>query len=188
MKCQAFVGIDVPIVCFYRQGFDNCVTLSGMEALTPVHASLVADLVALINENLGALLVVKTITCPDCKGAGTVGGEPRQDGTVFDDGTLITCATCGGVGAIEHYTLDQAKLQAPRYGRLIEGFEFKQGQYVPKFRSKTTAFTTLVKLLGFDKAVVEIANAAPLTQTLSQEQRDQYIEQLKELAQMNLLK
>ena len=46
-----------------------------MEALTPVHASLVADLVALINENLGALLVVKTITCPDCRGAGTVGGD-----------------------------------------------------------------------------------------------------------------
>lgn len=158
-----------------------------MTALQPIHASLVADLVDLINENLGALLVVKTITCPDCKGGGTVGGEPRQDGTVFDDGTLITCATCGGVGAIEHYTLDHEQLRKPRTGRLIEGFEFKQGQYVPKFRSKDKAFSMLIKLLGFDKAVVEIANAAPLAQTLSDEQRAQYVEQLKELAAAGLL-
>ena len=158
-----------------------------MEPLAPVHTSLVADLVSLINENLGALLHVKTVTCPACAGAGTVGGEARRDGTVFDDGTLMTCATCGGVGAIEHYELDQAKLRAPRVGRLIEGFDFKHGQYVPRFRSKDKSFAMLVKLLGFDKAVVEIANAAPLAQTLSQEQREQYVEQLKELAALGLL-
>lgn len=158
-----------------------------MANLQPIHASLVADLVSLINVNLAELLTVKTITCPDCRGRCTVGGEARQDGTVFDDGTLITCATCGGVGAIEHYTLDMPKLKLPRFGRLVEGFDFKHGQYIPKMRSKDKAFAVLVKLLGFDKAIVEIANAAPLSQTLSEEQRQQYIDQLKEMAAMGLL-
>lgn len=158
-----------------------------MAELTPVHTSLVADLVSLINENLGALLTVKTVTCPACGGAGTVGGEQRRDGTVYDDGTLATCATCGGVGAVEKYLLDEDKLRAPAIGRLIEGFDFKHGQYVPRFRSKDKSFAMLVKLLGFDKAVVEIANAAPLAQTLSEEQRSQYVDQLKELAALGLL-
>ena len=158
-----------------------------MAHLLPIHAPLVDDLVSLINVNLGELLTVKTITCPDCSGVGTVGGEQKQNGTVFDDGTLATCATCGGVGAIERYALDMPKLQMPRFGRLVEGFDFKQGQFIPKLRSKDKAFAVLVKLLGFDKAIVEIANGAPLAQTLSDEQRQQYIEQLKEMAAMGLL-
>jgi hypothetical protein len=158
-----------------------------MAKLEPIHASLVADLINLINENLAELLTVKVITCPDCGGAGTVGGEKRQDGSIHDDGTLATCATCGGVGAIEHYTLDMPKLKTPRFGRLIEGFDYKHGHYIPKMRSKDRAFAMLIKLLGFDKAIVEIANGATLAQALSTEQRAQYIDQLKEMAAMGLL-
>jgi hypothetical protein len=158
-----------------------------MANLQPIHASLVDDLVSLINVNLAELLTVKTITCPACGGVGTVGGEHRQDGSIHDDGTLSTCATCGGVGAIEHYVLDMVKLKVVRVGRLVEGFDYKHGQYVPKFRSKDKAFATLVKLLGFDKAIVEISNGAALSQTLSEEQRAQYLDQLKEMAAMGLL-
>lgn len=157
------------------------------EPLQPVKASLIADLVSLINENLGALLRVKTCTCPDCAGKGTVGGEERQDGTVFDDGTLATCATCGGVGAVERYELDQEKLRKPQYGRLIEGFDLKHGQLVPKFRSKDKSFAMLVKLLGFDKAVLEIAQGASFSDSLSEDQRAAYLDQLKEMAGMGLL-
>lgn len=157
------------------------------EALQPIKASLIADLVSLINENLGALLRAKTVTCPDCSGRGTIGGEARSDGTISDDGTLATCATCGGVGAIERYELDTEQLRRPRYGRLIEGFDLKHGQLVPKFRSKDKAFATLVKLLGFDKAVLEIAQGATFAESLSEDQKATYLEQLKELAQMGLL-
>lgn len=166
------------------------------EHLAPVKASLIADLVSLINENLGDLLHVKCVTCPDCKGRGTVGGEavyegghgePFKGSTIRDDGTLMTCATCGGLGAVERYELDSEKLKAQRFGRLIEGFEFKGGQYVPKFRSKDKAFAMLTKLLGFDKAIVEIANGSSLTETLSDEQRATYVDQLKEMAAMGLL-
>jgi hypothetical protein len=45
----------------------------------------------------------------------------------------------------------------------------------------------LTKLLGFDKAVLEIANGASFTETVSSEQRAAYVEQLKELAAMGLL-
>lgn len=158
--------------------------------LQPIKASLIADLVDLINENLGALLRVRTITCPACNGRGTIGGESRWNGQaneVVDDGTLATCATCGGVGAIEHYELDHDKLTTARFGRHIEQFEFKNGQYIPKFRSKDKAFAMLVKLLGFDKAVLEVAAAASITETLSDEQRAQFVEQLKEMAAMGLL-
>jgi len=158
-----------------------------MAKLEPVHASLVADLVDLINANLADLLKVRTVTCGDCRGRGTVGGETRADGSVSDDGTLATCATCGGVGAVEQYEIDHATLKQQKFGRLVEGFEVKQGVVVPKFRSKTNAFNTLVKLLGFDKAVVEISNGAAFAQTISEEQKAQYIEQLKELASMGLL-
>lgn len=157
------------------------------EPLQPVKASLVADLVSLINENLGELLRVKTVTCPDCSGRGVVGGERQSDGVLHDDGTLSTCATCGGVGAVERYDLDAEKLRKPRFGRLIEGFDLKQGQLVPKFRSKDKAFAMLSKLLGFDKAVLEIAQGGAFAEALSQEQKDAYLEQLKELAQMGLL-
>lgn len=159
-----------------------------MADLQPIKASLVADLVDLINENLADLLKVRTVNCPDCQGRGTVGGEARQDGTVFDDGTLATCATCAGVGAIERFEIDHDRLKTQRFGRYVEGFDVKHGVIVPKFRSKTTAFTTLVKLLGFDKAVIEVANGATFTETVTDEQRAVYIEQLKEMAQMDLLK
>lgn len=157
------------------------------EPLQPIKASLVTDLVSLINENLGELLRVKTVACSDCGGRGVTGGEIQSDGVLRDDGTMSTCATCGGVGAVERYELDQEKLQRPRFGRLIEGFDLKQGQLVPKFRSKDKAFAMLTKLLGFDKAVLEIANGASFTESLSQEQKDAYLDQLKELAQMGLL-
>ena len=164
--------------------------------LTPVKASLIADLVELINVNLADLLQVKARTCPDCGGRGTVGGEAVYEGghggelrgsRIVDDGTLSTCATCGGLGAIEHFVMDVEKLKTYRFGRLIEGFDYKQGQIVPKVRSKDKAFAMLVKLLGFDKAIVEIANGSSLTESLSQDQRDTYIEQLKEMASMGLL-
>jgi hypothetical protein len=158
-----------------------------MALLQPIKASLVTDLVDLINENIGALLRVKVVTCPDCGGRGTVGGETLAEGVVRDDGTLATCATCHGVGAIERYELDNEKLRTQRFGRLIEGFDVKHGQLVPKFRSKDKAFAMLVKLLGFDKAIIEIANASTFAETLSTEQRDAYVEQLKELAQAGLL-
>lgn len=157
------------------------------EPLQPVKASLIADLVSLINENLGALLRVKTVSCADCGGHGVTGGEVLSDGVRRDDGTMATCATCGGVGAVERYELDNEKLRKPQFGRLIEGFDLKHGQVIPKFRSKDKAFAMLVKLLGFDKAVLEIAQGASFTDALSEEQRAAYVESLKEMAQMGLL-
>lgn len=158
-----------------------------MADLQPIKASLVTDLVDIVNENIGALLRVKVVACPDCNGRGVTGGEVQAGGVLRDDGTMATCATCGGVGAIERYELDNDKLRTSRYGRLIEGFDMKHGQLIPKFRSKDKAFAMLVKLLGFDKAVIEIANASTFAETLSVEQRAAYVEQLKELAQAGLL-
>lgn len=156
--------------------------------LQPVKASLIADLVELININLADLLRVTTVTCPDCHGDGTVGGERREGVSgKFDDGTLATCATCGGVGAVERYVVDVDMLKTYRYGRLVEGFEVKHGQLVPRLRSKDKAFGMLTKLLGFDKAVLEIAQGATFAQALSEEQRSTYVEQLKELATMGAL-
>jgi hypothetical protein len=148
-------------------------------AVEPIKASLVTDLVSLINENLGALLHVQIVTCPDCMGRGI------SFNRVADEEQ--TCATCGGAAAIERYDINRERLQQPQYGRLIEQIEYKNGQYVPKFRSKDKAFQQLVRMLGYEKAIVEIANAAPLSQTLSDEQRAAYVEQLKELAAMGLL-
>lgn len=148
-------------------------------AVEPIKASLVADLVSLINENLGALLHVQLMTCPDCRGNGTVYNAASNED--------LTCATCGGAAAVERYDIDRERLKTERYGRLVEQFEFKHGQYVPKFRSKDKAFAQLVRMLGLEKALVEIANATPLSQTLSDDQRAGYIEQLKELAAMGLL-
>jgi hypothetical protein len=158
-----------------------------MPDIQPIKASLIADLVDLINENLADLLQVKIQTCRDCGGRGTTGGEVRTDGVVFDDGTLSTCATCGGVGALEQFVLDTEKLKTNRFGRLVEGFEYKQGQIIPKMRSKDKAFAMLVKLLGFDKAVLEIASAGTFAESLSEAQRDEYVDQLKEMAQAGLL-
>jgi hypothetical protein len=155
--------------------------------LQPVKASLIADLVELININLADLLRVQVVTCPDCGGHGTIGGEKMADGVIRDDGTLATCATCGGVGAIERYVMNHDKLKSYQFGRLVEGFDVKHGQLVPKMRSKDRAFAMLTKLLGFDKAVLEIANASSFAETLSMEQRETYVEQLKELAAAGLL-
>lgn len=148
--------------------------------IAPVKASLVADLVELININLADLLRSSLVQCPECRGAGeTGGGEPGEKAQ--------TCGTCGGVGYIERYSVDMEMLKSYRYGRLVEGFEVKQGQLVPKIRSKTSAFAMLVKLLGYDKAVLEIAQGATFAEALSQEQRDAYVEQLKELAAIGAL-
>lgn len=164
--------------------------------LQPVKASLVADLVGLININLTDLLEVRTVTCIDCDGRGTVGGETRYKGGhgnklegsyVFDDGTMTVCATCGGIGAVERFVFDMARMKTTQYGRLVEGWDVKQGQIVPKMRSKDKAFATLVKLLGFDKAILEISNAAPFAESISDEQRAAYVDQLKELAAAGLL-
>jgi len=167
-----------------------------MAELQPIKASLIADLVDVVNENVGALLRAVVKTCPVCDGRGTVGGEVQYrgghggklDGShVIDDGTLMTCPTCSGVGATEQYELDMDAIRSPRIGRLVEGFDFKGGQLVPKFRSKDKAFALLTKLLGFDKAIVEIANGATFTETIAPEQRETYVAQLKELAAMGLL-
>lgn len=163
--------------------------------IAPVKASLIADLVELININLADLLRSTVQTCTECKGLGEVGGKAAYagghggplDGSRHAAGTGETCGTCGGVGAIERYVVDMEMLKQYRYGRLVEGFEVKQGQLVPKIRSKTSAYATLVKLLGLDKAVIEIANGASFAEAISQEQRDAYVEQLKELATMGAL-
>lgn len=163
--------------------------------IAPVKASLIADLVELINVNLADLLRASVVQCAECKGRGEVGGEKAYagghggplDGSRSVAGTGETCGTCGGVGYVERYTVDMEMLKTYRYGRLVEGFEVKHGQLVPKIRSKTTAYATLVKLLGLDKAVLDIAQGATFAQALSQEQRDTYVEQLKELAAMGAL-
>ena len=141
-------------------------------ALTPIKASLIQDLVDLVNENLGALVTVELAECHTC---------PDED-----DGAAGVCPACGGVGVVERYTLDMPKLQSERYGRLIEGFDVKQGQLVPKFRSKDKAFAMLVKLLGVDKAVVEIANAS-LAEAMPTEERDRIVEQFKTLLRDGVL-
>jgi len=147
--------------------------------LQPVKASLVADLVGLININLADLLKVQARVCFDCAGAGQVGDDDSQ--------TLSTCPTCGGLGAVENFIFDVARMKTVQFGRLVEGWDVKQGQIVPKMRSKDRAFAMLVKLLGFDKAILEISNAAPFAEAISAEQRATYIEQLKELAAAGLL-
>ncbi|AAN38020.1 gp19 [Burkholderia phage Bcep781] len=167
-----------------------------MADLQPIKASLVADLVDLINENLADLLKVRNVTCPDCGGDGTVGGRIVYDGGhggslagshKEDDGTMMTCGTCAGVGAIERFEIDHDLLKSRRFGRYVEGFDVKHGVIVPKMRSKDKAFAMLVKLLGFDKAVIEVANGTTFAETVTDEQRATVIEQLKELATMGLL-
>jgi hypothetical protein len=147
--------------------------------LQPVKASLVADLVGLININLADLLQVKAITCGSCDGVGVLGDAEMR--------TEMTCATCGGLGAVEQFVFDMARMKSVQFGRLIEGWDVKQGQIVPKLRSKDKSFAMLVKLLGFDKAILEITNAAPFAESISDQQRETYVEQLKELAAAGLL-
>lgn len=147
--------------------------------LQPVKASLVADLVGLININLADMVHVAARACPVCDGVGVVGD--------VSSGNEATCATCGGVGAVEQFVFDMARIKSPTIGRLVEGWDVKQGQIVPKMRSKDKAFAVLVKLLGFDKAIVEIANGASFAESIPDEQRAAYVEQLKELAALGLL-
>lgn len=141
-------------------------------ALQPIKASLIQDLVDLVNENLGALVTVELAACTHCP-------DPADE-------HADVCSVCGGVGVTERYTLDMPKLQEARYGRLIEGFDVKQGQLVPKFRSKDKAFAMLVKLLGFDKAVVEIANAS-FAESVPVEERDRIVEHFKTLLRDGVL-
>lgn len=148
--------------------------------IAPVKASLIADLVELININLAELLRSSLVQCPECHGNGeTGGGAPGEEAQ--------TCGTCGGVGYVERYSVDMEMLKTYRYGRLVEGFEVKQGQLVPKMRSKDKAFAMLVKLLGYDKAVIEIAQGASFADSLSDDQRQRYIDQVKELAVLGAL-
>lgn len=147
--------------------------------LQPVKASLIADLVGLININLADMVHVEARACPTCDGVGVVGDR--------DAGADTTCATCGGVGAVEQFVFDMVRIKSPKFGRLVEGWEYKQGQLIPKVRSKDKAFATLVKLLGFDRAIVEIANGASFVESIPDEQRATYVEQLKELAAAGLL-
>lgn len=162
-----------------------CDTLGAMSVsapatdLQPIKASVVADLIDLVNVNLAEAVTVALMACPVCKGVGIV-GDPGE-------GSDTTCSQCGGVGAIEQFVFDMPKLQAPRLGRLIENWEYKQGQLVPKFRSKTQAFSMLVRVLGLDKAVLEVTNGGSFVESMSAEQREAYIAQVAELAKMGAL-
>lgn len=147
--------------------------------LSPIKASLVSDLVDLINVDLAKIVKVSLVACPACKGHGTIGDR--------EEGQDVTCPECGGVGAAESFVLDMEAIKTPRYGRLIENWELKQGQLVPKFRGKTQAFAQLAKILGFDKAVLEVSQAVSFADSLSPEQRATYLEQVRELAQAGAL-
>lgn len=142
--------------------------------LQPIKASLVADLVDLVNLDLSKVVKTALVACPACKGHGTIGDR--------DEGQDGTCPECGGVGAAESFVLDMEAIQTPRIGRHVEQWEMKQGQLVPKFRGKTQAFAQLTKILGFDKAVLEVANAASFVDSISDTQRAQIVEQVRELA------
>lgn len=147
--------------------------------LQPIKASLVTDLVDLVNLDLSRVVKVSLIACPACKGHGTIGDR--------EEGQDVTCPECGGVGAAESFVLDMDAIQTTRIGRHVEQWELKQGQLVPKFRGKTQAFAQLTKILGFDKAVLEIAQASNFADSMSDEQREQYLEQVRELAQAGKL-
>lgn len=147
--------------------------------LQPIKAGLVADLVDLINLDLSRVVKVGLVACPACKGIGTIGDAA--------EGQEVTCPECGGVGAAESFTLDMEAIQTPRIGRHVEQWELKQGQLVPKFRGKTAAFAQLTKILGFDKAVLEVAGTASFAESLSPEDKGALIGQLKDLAARGLL-
>lgn len=147
--------------------------------LQPIKASMVTDLVDLVNLDLSQVVKVSAVACGVCKANGIVGDR--------EDGTEATCPECGGVGAVEAFVLDMEAIKTPRIGRHVEQWELKQGQLVPRFRGKTQAFAQLTKLLGFDKAVLEIAQASSFADSMSPEQRAQYIDQVRELAQAGAL-
>lgn len=147
--------------------------------LQPIKASLVADLVDLVNLDLSQVVKVSAVACQVCKANGIVGDR--------EDGTEATCPECGGIGAVEAFVLDMEAIKAPRIGRHVEQWELKQGQLVPKFRGKTQAFAQLTKILGFDKAVLEVANAVSFTDSLAEDQKTLLVDQLKDLAARGLL-
>lgn len=142
--------------------------------LQPIKASLVTDLVDLVNLDLSQVVKVSAVACNVCKANGVVGDR--------EDGTEATCPECGGLGAVEAFVLDMEAIKTPRIGRHVEQWELKQGQLVPKFRGKTQAFAQLTKILGFDKAVLELSQAVSYADSLSETQRAQIIDQVKELA------
>lgn len=142
--------------------------------LQPIKASLVTDLVDLVNLDLSQVVKVSPVACSVCKANGVVGDR--------EDGNEATCPECGGVGWVEAFVLDMEAIKTPRIGRHVEQWELKQGQLVPKFRGKTQAFAQLTKILGFDKAVLELSQAVSYADSLSETQRAQIIDQVKELA------
>lgn len=143
-------------------------------ALQPIKASLVADLIDLLMLDLSKVVKIALVACPACKGVGTIGDA--------SEGQEATCPECGGVGAAESFVLDMAAIQTPKVGRYVEQWELKQGQLVPKFRGKTQAFAQLTKILGFDKAVLEVSQAVSFADSLGEEERARMIEQVRELA------
>lgn len=147
--------------------------------LQPIKASLVTDLVDLVNLDLSQVVKVSAVACGVCKANGIVGDR--------EDGTEATCPECGGVGAVEAFVLDMEAIKTPRIGRHVEQWELKQGQLVPRFRGKTQAFAQLTKLLGFDKAVLEVATASSDVENLPPEQKAMLLDQLKDLAIRGLL-
>ena len=160
-------------------GYTRAMSVLPANDLQPIKASLVADLVDLVNLDLSKVVKVSLVACPACKGHGTIGDR--------EEGQDVTCPECGGVGAAESFVLDMEAIQTPRIGRHVEQWELKQGQLVPKFRSKSSAFMQLTKILGFDKAVLEVAGSVGFTESLSEEQTAALAEQVKDLARRGLL-
>lgn len=148
-------------------------------ALQPIKASLVTDLVDLVNLDLSQVVKVSAVACQVCKANGIVGDR--------EDGTEATCPECGGVGSVEAFVLDMDAIKSPHIGRHVEQWELKQGQLVPKFRGKTQAFAQLTKILGFDKAVLELSQSVGYADSLSPEQRAQIVDQVRELARAGVL-
>ena len=58
---------------------------------------------------------------------------------------------------------------------------------MPKMRSKDRAFAMLVKLLGLDRAVIELADARTVADNLPTEARADYAAQLAKLVQLGAL-
>lgn len=148
-----------------------------MVQMQPIKADLVADLVQFINLNLAELLEERACTCPDCGGSGLCG----------QDSETVTCATCNGVGAIARYVVNLEKLKAAHIGRYVEGFDVKHGQVVPKMRSKDKAFAMLIKMLGLDRAVLEVQHPQQFAESITDHQRAEMLEQLRELFAQGLL-
>lgn len=147
--------------------------------MQPIKASLITDLVDLVNLDLSQVVKVSAVACQVCKANGIVGDK--------EDGTEATCPECGGIGSVEAFVLDMDAIKSPRIGRHVEQWELKQGQLVPKFRGKTAAFAQLTKILGFDKAVLEVSQAVSYADSLSDAQRAQIVDQVRELAQAGAL-